>query len=278
MPMKIPKSLIASFLLSPLLSVHPLEAQDNTDARGARIFEVPRAQQDAREDAQAKRQASTQERREDLDRKGKQVIFWFSTISAVTIGSIFPIFFLVFRARRAKAIRLQHAPLNDLWSLPHLKDLESNSYDIWVLSPPMKMTSSYWTLRSRQDGSVFGLRILGRGRITEWEGNGPKVHFFDTQDITRVGGPIEVVVDGEHRFPIERTTQLLGLSSYRFNWREDSYQVSFERKKDRMELHRNGGLYAVSDSAAKNGPRVIAAPKDTETALLLIFSYVVLLR
>ncbi len=278
MPLQMSKSLIASFLLSPLLSVHPLEAQENTDARGARIIEAPRAQKDAREHAQAKRQVSNRKRREDVDRKAKQFVFWFSTIMAVTIGSIFPIFFLVFRAQRAKAIRLQYAPLNDLWSLSHLKDLESNSCDIWVLSPPMKMTSSFWTLRSRQDGSVFGLRILRRGVIAKWEGNGPKVHFFDTQDITRVDGPIEVVVDGEHSFPIERTTKLLGLSSYTFNWRDDSYQVSFEWNKNRMELHRNGSLFAVSDSPAKYGPRVIAVPKDTETVLLSIFSYVVLLR
>lgn len=248
-----------------LLSVHSLEAQENAAAA------VPRDQ------VPLKPQAADQQRREELARKERQIIFWFVTITASTIGGITLLFFLVLRAQRTKAIRLQDASVNELWSLSHLSDLAPQAYDLWVLSPPSKSMSAYWTLLSRQDDSVFGLKILRRGRIAEWEGNGPAVHFRDAQDIHRLNGPIEVVVDGEANFAIERT-QHLGLGGFRFPWNGDDYRVMHDTKKNRMELYRDGKLHAVSDAPAKYSPRVIAVPKDEEIALLLVFAYILLLR
>jgi hypothetical protein len=257
--------LIVYLFLGLLVSVHSLEAQENAAAPIARE-EVP-----------PQRQALDQQRREDRARKERQIIFWFSTITAGIIGGIALLFFLVFRAQRAKAIRLQDASLSELWSLSHLSGLAPQAYDLWVLSPPTNSMSAYWTLLSRQDDSVFGLKILRRGRIAEWEGSGPAVHFRVTQDIHRSNGQIEVVVDGEASFAIERT-QLLGLGGFRFPWNGDDNHVLYDARKNRMELHRNGNLHAVSDAPGKYSPRVIAIPKDEETALLLIFAYILLLR
>lgn len=257
--------LIVYLFLGLFVSVHSLEAQENAAAPIAR------------EEAPPQRQALDQQRREDRARKEKQIIFWFSTITSGIIGGIALLFFLVFRAQRAKAIRLQDASLSELWSLSHLSGLAPQAYDLWVLSPPTNSMSAYWTLLSRQDDSVFGLKILRRGRIAEWEGSGPAVHFRDTQDIHRSNGQIEVVVDGEASFAIERT-QLLGLGGFRFPRNGDDNHVLYDARKNRMELHRNGKLHAVSDVPGKYSPRVIAIPKDEETALLLIFAYILLLR
>jgi hypothetical protein len=257
--------LMAYLFLGPFVSVYSLEAQENAAAPVAR------------EEAPPLRQARDQQRREDLARKEKQIIFWFSTITAGTIGGILLLFFFVSRAQRAKALHLQNAPSSELWSLLHLSGLDPQAFDLWILLPPANSMSAYWTLQSRQDDSVFGLKNLRRGRVAEWEGNGPAVHFCDRQDIHRLNGPIEVVVDGEASFAIERT-QVLGLGGFRFPWNGDDYLVLHDTKKNRMELHRDGTPHAVSDVVAKYGPRVIAVPKNQETALLLIFAYVLLLR
>lgn len=138
-------------MLAVFFSVQSLTAQEN------------RAAPVAREEAAPQRQAGDQQRRDDRARNEKQIIFWFSTITAGTISGIALLFFLVFRAQRAKAIRLQDAPLSELWRLPHLSGLDSNACDLWVLSPPANSMSAYWTLLSRQDDSVFGLKILRKG-------------------------------------------------------------------------------------------------------------------
>lgn len=252
-------------LLAVFFSVQSLTAQEN------------RAAPVAREEAAPQRQAGDQQRRDDRARNEKQIIFWFSTITAGTISGIALLFFLVFRAQKAKAIRLQDAPLSELWSLPHLSGLDSNACDLWVLSPPANSMSAYWTLLSRQDDSVFGLKILRRGRTAVWEGNGPSIHFHDTQDIHRVNGPIEVLVEGEASFPIERT-QLRGLGGFQFHQQGNNYQILYDSKRSRMELYRQGSLDAVADVASKYGPRVIAVPKNSDPVILLIFAYVVLLR
>lgn len=110
--------LIVYLFLGLLVSVHSLEAQENAAAPIARE-EVP-----------PQRQALDQQRREDRARKERQIIFWFSTITAGIIGGIALLFFLVFRAQRAKAIRLQDASLSELWSLSHLSGLAPQAYDL----------------------------------------------------------------------------------------------------------------------------------------------------
>jgi hypothetical protein len=93
--------LMVPLLLAVFFSVYSLAAQENGVAPVAR------------EDAPPQRQAGDQQRRDDRARKQKQIIFWFSTITAGTISGIALLFFLVFRAQRAKAVRLQDAPLSE---------------------------------------------------------------------------------------------------------------------------------------------------------------------
>ena len=193
------------------------------------------------------------------------------------VGGILLLFFLVYRAGRAKALRLVQAPLNELWGLPHLQGLDADFYDLWVLVPPPKSLSRTWSLFSRQSESIFQLHLL-RGRQAEWQGDGPKVHFRETQELNRVNGPVEVVVDETHRLLIERALGL-GPHIHHFEWGGNSYQASYQKKQDRIELNRNGTLHAVSDLPNLAGsPRVLAVPKGDETALILIFAYLLLPR
>lgn len=191
------------------------------------------------------------------------------------VGGILLLFFLVYRAGRAKALRLAQAPLNELWGLLHLQGLDTATHDLWILLPPTSSLSRTWTLFSRKSEAMFQLRLL-RGHRAEWQGEGAKVHFCEQQNLNPLNRPIEVVVDQQPPFSIERAPGL-GPGTHHFVWRGDSYQASYQNQPDRIELSRNGTRQAVSDLPQLAGsPRVLAVPNGAETALILIFAYVLL--
>lgn len=161
------------------------------------------------------------------------------------VGGILLLFFLVYRTGGRKHCGWVKAPLNELRGLPHLQGLAADSYDLWVLLPPTKFLSRNGSFFSRQSEALFQLHLL-RGRQAEWQGDRPKVHFRETQELNRVNGPVEVVVDETRHLSIERALGL-GPHIHHFEWGGNRCQASYQKNQDRIELNCNGTLHAVSD-------------------------------